>query len=174
MGSHAELGPLDAQVFDFEREQYSSALDEVQALERVDAFAMQAIDEFVILTIQRTGKKISTIMPSALEFVGHMMRPLMEKIDTVHYSQSSRVLKVAEEYATRLLVPRHGPSQARNIARRLVEKYPEHGFVIDIEEIERLGLKPVKPTLEVGAAIDALIDHVDSFTAVGELREVMP
>jgi len=40
MHEHAELGPLDAQIFDRDREEYGSALNEVQALERLHASAM--------------------------------------------------------------------------------------------------------------------------------------
>ena len=106
MGTDAELGPLDAQIFDPEQERWSSALDEVQALERVNAFALQAINEFVLFTQLRSGKKVNTLMPSAMKFVEGMMQPLLNKIDTIHYSQSARVLKLAEEYAVRLLMPK--------------------------------------------------------------------
>lgn len=41
----AELGPLDAQIFDFDREGYESALDEVQTLERLHAFSLEALDK---------------------------------------------------------------------------------------------------------------------------------
>jgi GTP cyclohydrolase FolE2 len=48
----------------------------------------------------------------------------------------SRALKVGEEYAIRLLMsnPDYPPDQAREVARALVEDYPDHGFVIDAEE----------------------------------------
>jgi ClpP class serine protease len=43
--ANAELGPLDVQIFDPNREDLRSALNEVQALERLNAFALKAVDE---------------------------------------------------------------------------------------------------------------------------------
>ena len=42
MGADAELGPLDAQLWDTEREERTSALDEIQALERLHTVALRA------------------------------------------------------------------------------------------------------------------------------------
>jgi hypothetical protein len=61
------------------------------------------------------------------------MRPLVEKIDTVHYMKLSRMLKEGERYALRLLRQEY-PARAEEIAERLVSKYLSHGFVIGYEE----------------------------------------
>lgn len=73
------------QVFDFEREDYSSALNEVQALGRLNAFALQAVDTGMILFSGRSGKTLGSLLPMVQDFVAEVMRPLFEKIDTVHY-----------------------------------------------------------------------------------------
>jgi len=83
---HAEIGPLDTQVFDPDREGFGSALDEVQALDRLNAFALQAVDAGVILFASRSGKSLDKLLPQVLHFVSEMVRPLFEKIDTVHYT----------------------------------------------------------------------------------------
>jgi hypothetical protein len=57
MNEHAELGPLDVQIWDPDREEHMSGLDEVQALERLQAFAMDATDRMMLMLIRRTGKK---------------------------------------------------------------------------------------------------------------------
>ncbi len=44
MGSEAELGPLDVQLWNEETEEYSSALDAVQAFERLNSYALTAFD----------------------------------------------------------------------------------------------------------------------------------
>ncbi len=115
MGLDAELGPLDAQLLDMDREDWSSALDEVQALERLNVAALEQVDQAMMMLVQRTGKKIETLTPQALKFTADMMRPLLERIDTVHYIKQSRVLKVAEDYAMRLLVPKYGQERSREI-----------------------------------------------------------
>lgn len=177
MGDHAELGPLDAQIANLEREEWISALDEVQALERLHAFAMDAFDRTVLMMQERSHLKTREIVPMTLHFVSEFMQPLLAKIDTVHYTQMSRVLKVAEEYAFRLLQPKHSRDNARNIASRLVEQYPEHGFVIDVAEATRaLKLHVIKATPEQEAVIERLLPflHVPLSTRsiVGRIKEI--
>src|SRR5438132_678970 len=117
LNSDAELGPLDVQIFDREREEFSSALDEVQTVERLQAASLALIDQTMMLLLSRTGKKVESTLPQVLKFVSDMMRPMFENIDVVHFTQRARFLKVAEEYAIRLLRPRHNKDHAEAIAR---------------------------------------------------------
>ncbi len=163
LGRHAELGPLDAQYYDLEREEYMSSLDEVQALERLRAFALNSIDESTLFLVGRSGKKLDTVMPMALSFVSDLMRPMFERVDVVQYTKQSRVLKIAEEYATRLL-QRSGMAEAKakQVARSLVEKYPTHGFYLDAHEAEDIKL-PVEPVPDEAAdVIDKLYTYLHS------------
>lgn len=171
LGTCGELGPLDAQFDDSEREVMVSALDEVQALERLHAFGLEAIDRSMALMVKRSGKKIETLLPTMLRYVADMMSPLLEKIDAVHYTQMSRALKVAEEYAIRLLQPKYSREEAQKIARHLVEHYPEHGFVIDAEEAGSFGLQTGTAPPALQEAIDATALHLDGITAIGILRD---
>ena len=171
----AELGPLDVQVFDPEREDTCSALDEVQALERLNAFALQALDAGVIFLKTRSGKSVGTLLPPMLHFVSEMLRPLFEKLDTVHYTQMSRLLKIGEAYAIRLLEPKYGKPRAEEIARLLVNEYPEHGFYIDRNEATRIGLKMAVPNAGLEAALENLKEVVHGMNhpvIVGQLEEV--
>jgi Serine dehydrogenase proteinase len=172
LGQFGELGPLDAQVHDPQREEYSSALDEVKILERLHMSAAYGVDRLMPLLIGRTGKRVSDILPLVLKFVSDTMRPMVEKIDTVHYSQMSRVLKVAEDYAIRLLQPHFSKDRAETIARRLVEAYPEHGFVIDGREAKQIGLQVADPPKPLALLINQLYTLVGDHHLVGFLREV--
>lgn len=172
LGTHAELGSLDAQIVDPEREDVASALDEVQALERLYAASFEAVDQLMFLLVQRTRKRTETLLPFAMKFISDVTRPLFERIDTVHYTQQSRVLKVGEEYAIRLLRPRYGQAGAENIARALVHNYPEHPFVIDREEATAIGLGVAESPPALAEAIDRLCDALDDVTAIGKLQEV--
>lgn len=175
LGDDAELGPLDVQIWDDETEDYKSALDEVQAIDRLGSAALDVFDQSMLLLLQRTGKRMNSLIPMVLEYSSAMTRPLLDKIDTVHYTQWSRELKVGEDYATRLLTPRYSKSDAERIARRLVNSYSEHGFVIDRDEIfsdELLGKAP--PADEpVKHAIDRLesVLGTTSTVAVGRIIE---
>ena len=156
LGNFGELGPLDAQLFDPDREQGSSALDEVHAIDRLHTRALRNVDETMWAMVGRTKKKIETLLPMVFGFEAQFMRPLLENIDAVHYTRMSRILKVAQEYASRLLVPQYTKKEADAIAVKLVEEYPEHGFVIDREETQRIGLRIESPQDRLSAVLDAL------------------
>jgi hypothetical protein len=173
MAPDAELGPLDAQFDDREREEGMSALDEVQALERLHVVALECVDRTMNHLLMRTGKKVNVLLPTATAFVAEMMRPLMENIDIVHYTQMSRVLKVAEEYAVRLLVPRYTQSEANRIARHLVSSYPEHGFAIDHSEARKIGIQHASVCDSTTCQIlDEITDTLSTITAVGWIEEI--
>ena len=172
MSGSAELGPLDVQVMGEDREGFVSALDELQALDRLNAFAQEAVDKHMQLLVNRSPMKIRTLLPEVHSFVSSMVRPLFEKIDVVHYTRMSRLLKVAEEYAYRLLVPKYSHEAAKAIARRLVHDYPEHGFFIDsVEATERVRLNVSTPTNELSGLMDRLVPHLIDTIAIGHLED---
>lgn len=171
LGEYGELGPLDVQYPDPEREERISGLDEVQALERLNAFVMSAFDQTMFMLIQRTGMKVATLIPHVSRFVNNMAEPMFRNIDVVRYTQMSRALKVGEEYACRLLRKRLGP-RANEVARRLVENYPEHGFIIDFEEAKSLGLKPTPVSDDQFRILKDIAACSDGLTAIGRLEPV--
>jgi len=173
LGSFGELGPLDAWYYDPEKEEKVSALNEVQALERLHAFSLEAIDSTMILLGKRANKKISTLLPLSLDYICGLLKPIFEKIDVVHYTRSSRVLLAAEEYATRLLSGRYSKKRAAVIARHLTEMYPEHGFSIDIEEAKRIDANlVVAPSEEQDAIMKKIVEYLESdITIIGTIEE---
>jgi len=156
MGRHAELGPLDVQFFDANREETVSALDTVHSLQRLKAFALETVDEAMFLMIGRTAKKTEKVLPHTLHFVAELVKPLLDQIDVIEYTKMSRDLKVAEEYAVRLLANRNSMSQAITIASHFVEHYPEHGFFIAPEEARQVGM----PVRENSEEVDNLLDQI--------------
>lgn len=170
LAEHGELGPIDAQVHVPEIGRQRSVLNEVQTLERLNAFALRSLDETMQLLLRRTGMRVDHLIPETMKFVDNLMRPLMEGIDTTRWTEMSRVLKVGEEYAIRLLRNSYRKDgEAEDIARALVEKYPEHGFVIDHVEAKSRGLKVEKPTQQLAAILDRLMPFL-TVTAIGPLR----
>ena len=175
IAKNAELGPLDAQVYDNDREQRLSALDEIQALDRLNAFALQAIDASLWYLKRRTGKSMNALLPGVQNFVGTMIQPLFEKIDTVHYTQMSRLLKVAEEYAIKLLQPKYSLKQATEIARHFVHEYPAHDFFVNLEDTEAAGLDCVEEAKgELDSALEGIVEHIQDATYIGKLQEIRP
>lgn len=171
LGKHAELGPLDVQIFDAEYEDFRSGLDQVQSVERLHAAALESVDQTLILWSTRTNKKLETLLPTACHFVSELMQPLFDKIDTVTYTQKSRQLKEAEEYAIRLLEGKYRPEKAKEIARLLVEQYPEHGFIIDAKEAGKIGLNLTVPDDELQEIFDTMRPYLRRFSVMGRLEE---
>ena len=172
MSDDAEIGPLDVQIIEPDREEQVSALDELQSLDRLSVFAQESVDRHIQMLASRSGMKIRTLLPEVHSFVSSMVRPLFEKIDVVHYTQMSRLLKVAEEYAVRLLQPNQDKlAQAPlAIARRLVHSYPEHGFFIGAGEAKRIGLNVEEPSDEVSDLLRELVLRTSDSVVVGRLE----
>lgn len=181
MCQDSELGPLDVQVYDKEHETFDSALNAVQSLERLNAFALTALDQAMLLLVPRMAKKADTLLPTALSYATNIVSPLMAKIDTIDITKKSRELKVAEEYALRLMKVNYSATEAKYTAQRLIEKYPTHGFVIDSTEAAAkgsaqgqggLGLKVAQCTPELEKLLDRLMPFLDNGTFFGRVKEI--
>lgn len=101
LGNSGELGPVDAQVL--EGNDYVPALDRVKALERLHASALEAFDRTMALLTLRTEQDVDELVPIAADFAARLSQPYMQKQDMVEYTRMSRVLKIGEDYASRLL-----------------------------------------------------------------------
>ncbi len=156
MGDFAELGPLDVQVDDADREKQMSALEMVQSVERLHAEALRAIDGQMALWAQRSQKKLEFLLPLASHFVAELMAPLFEKIDAVQFTTMARQLKVGQDYAERLMAPRYTPQRAGQVASQLTEAYSDHGFIIDREEAIGIGIECEAPTGTLAPIVDVL------------------
>lgn len=168
MNDHAELGPLDVQIWDPDREDLLSGLDEVQSLERLQAFAIETLDRTMLMLLRRTGKKAKTLMPFVTDFVTKLTEPMFKGIDVVRYTRMSRALKVAEEYGKRLLRKNYG-DEAAIIASTLVERFPEHGFPIYPHEARQIGLEIAPLSTPVRQCLEEITEHLPNLTAVGSV-----
>jgi hypothetical protein len=186
LGDDAELGPLDVQVQDFDvEEKRVSALDMVQAIEQLEASAIDVGMRMLKALKDRTKKRVNLLLEDALQFAAQVTKPLFEKIDAVSYSRHSRMLKETEDYAVRLLVQRNfNRQEAEAIANDLVKLYSTHEFVIDLDEckrigiirdddgreVERVGLHAKGPdNASVAAAMESLYYGIGQTTALGRL-----
>ncbi len=174
MGAHAEFGPLDAQFYDYEREEDMSALDEVQALESLYVFALDSIDQLTMMMRVRSGKKVKSVLPFVDEFVSKMMVPLLEQVDVTYYTKMSRILKVTKEYAVRLLNKNYSKDKIHLISDRLIEKYPTHSFIINREEAIEMGLHICECSKNLESILDNFALYLDknNINYVGEFRMV--
>jgi hypothetical protein len=187
MGCDAELGPLDVQMWNDEADEYNSALDAVQAFEQLNSYALTAYDQAMLLLMRRTGKKPITLMPAALQYATSIVSPLADKIDTIELTRKSRELKVAEEYAKRVMRANYSPAEYRSIASALVERYPAHGFAIGPAEagtdwgqsrvtgnVSSLGLKVTKPSAAAERIFNLMVQSLLTETIIGRIAEMKP
>lgn len=101
LGNYGELGPVDAQVRDGGG--YVPTLDRVKALERLHASALEALDRTMVLLTLRSREDVDKLLPRALDFAAALSQPYLQNTDMVEYTRMSRVLKIGEDYASRLL-----------------------------------------------------------------------
>ena len=135
---------------------------------------MEAVDQAMFLLVGRTRKRIDVLLPMVLSFVSGMMHPLLDKIDTVHYTEVSRLLKEGEEYALRCLdLGGYGADEAKDIAGHLVNKYPVHDFVISVEEAAQIGLRASCGKSGLAPIVEQMAPFLRSISAVGVLKEVV-
>lgn len=182
MGMDAELGPLDVQLYDEDKEYYDSALNAVQSLERLNAYALSSFDQAMLLFMARMNKKADALMPTALSYATNIVRPLVEKIDTIELTRKSRELKVAEDYAVRLMRPNYPDRECKRIASSLVERYSTHEFFIDQTEASaegatpkmplNLGLNIAFPSREVEDIFTKLVPYLERATFIGRVTEL--
>ena len=145
-GRFGELGPLDPQVPDFTGGlDLQSPLKIIKGLEFMRNYYVETFDVIVQLLLRRSGMDIA----HALDYVSDLLSPIAEPLySSVNYGElgeAARHLAVSEEYAKETLL-RWSPldaSSSESIVRWLVWEYPDHGYIIDIDEARSIGLTNV-------------------------------
>ncbi|MEW6251471.1 MAG: hypothetical protein AB1716_12545 [Planctomycetota bacterium] len=173
LGAHGELGPLDAQWYDPDREKHCSGLDEYLSVQAISKFAQATVHSMFEYCRNEYTKRFEVAFPPCAEFASRLSEPLLSKIDAVHWSDTSRTLQVARKYAERLL-QKHYPRTATEIARKLVEEYPDHEYCIDADEVNRIGLKTTDiPDDVYDVSVGLLAEFYQAnLSAVGFMQDV--
>lgn len=147
LGQLAELGPLDVQipeVEDGDGRRYKSALNGFKALEQIQRHALENLDIATKLIIDRTnGIKVYEAIKLGIEFSGHTSGCLYNQLNPKTIGEYARALEIGLKYAIMILTRYMGwgPDKALEVARELVFNYPSHSFIIDTEELKRLGFQ---------------------------------
>ena len=153
-----EFGPLDVQL-DKQDELFEniSGLNIMQALTSLDTRTQDYFREIVVDL--RTGSKgaISTKLASdiATKLAIGVYDNIYGQIDPVQLGAIERAINIASDYAKRL--------QSKNVKLgaidKLVNRYPSHSFVIDIEEARDL-FQNVRVPDDVEQQLGECIAHV--------------
>lgn len=146
LGEHAELGPLDVQIWEEKQPgkgEYHSALDPFKALEQMQAFSVEALSSAMRFIVPNYGMSYDESLCHAVAFVNVTTGPLVGRLDPEKIGQYSRELSVATEYGTRLLRRSSDWSAEKinNVVEQLVYGYPSHEYIIDYDELDGLGFE---------------------------------
>jgi hypothetical protein len=146
LGDLGELGPLDAQRHERQKGDFpmpTSGLAPFQSLEQLQQRATGMYDHLVRRIVSRSGMRVFEAGSKAAELTSALYSPIYAQIDPHRLAESARSLEVGAQYAEKVLrryrpevFARHG----RALVERLVRAYPSHGFILDLEELEDLGL----------------------------------
>jgi hypothetical protein len=146
VGEHAELGPLDVQIYEEEKAgkgSFSSALNPFKSLEQLVTASVEALAAAMRFIVDEYDMSYEDSLPHAVAFVGVTTGPLVGRLDPVRLGQYNRELAVAIEYGQRLLTRHQGlsPNDATKLAEKLVYGYPSHEYIIDYHELKALGFR---------------------------------
>ena len=177
MTSLSELGPLDTQIpeeQDGTSPSYTSALNGFKALEQVQIHTIETLDMASKLIIHRSGMKMSDAYSLAAEFSGRTSGTLYSQLDPKKIGEYARALEIGERYGN-IILTRYmnwSDEKAEIVIKKLVKSYPSHEFIIDIEELEKIGL-PVKSVAEKEELIldDLRLSLLDSKSDIIKLIE---
>lgn len=143
MGERGELGPIDVQMPKHGEVAPVMASSSV-LLDAMRLLSQQARDAFreQLLDMAERGLPTALAAPIAAQIVSGLFGPVMARIDPHHLGEVSRASDVTYEYLRRLGQTSGNVTEAN--ARALVKTYPDHRFVIDLEEA-RERFKKVRP-----------------------------
>jgi serine dehydrogenase proteinase len=134
MSEFSELGPLDVQIAKpdefFKR---TSGLDMTAAVQTLGQQAYKRFEASFLDLKRNSGDIITTKTAAqiASEMAVGLFRPISEQIDPLRLGENFRQLQIALEYGRRLDVK-------EQILMKLIENYPSHDFVIDLDEAKTL------------------------------------
>ena len=165
MSPGAELGPLDMQVSAHDDPmRNTSGLVATNAIQKLRQIGTQFVDDYVMTMLPRTGRafKISELIDQGIRFSIGALEPLTRQIDPRIASEHDMSLRIADEYGKRLMQryhfvgvpPQTSQDAIKKILTRLIYEYPDHGFVIDLQEARSLNLHVDAITPEQQEIID--------------------
>jgi hypothetical protein len=162
----SELGPLDTQAINHGAEEgrsYESVLTAFSALEEIRKHNFKVFDTFVLGMLQRGAPlRLTRIFDLATSYCGNTCGKLYDQIDLNLIGKYSRALNISSHYAKRILIKNQSFKDIDNkegIIERLVRGYPDHGTVINREELLKVLQFPV---------------NIEDLDTLSKLDELMP
>ena len=166
LGEHAELGPLDVQVYEEKQEgrgEYHSALDPLKELEQLESLSLGALASAMRFIAANYGMSSDDSLRHAMAFVEVTTGSLIARLDPEMIGRYGRELAVATEYGERLLSTwsRWPPKKINEVVDQLVYGYPSHEYIIDHDELSTMGFDVARFPADQLAAVSALLPAVE-------------
>lgn len=169
MGIDAELGPLDPQIVDRSgNDRDASALETFKALEQLLGYSINTLDTLTRYLRRTARMDFPHAIDRTQQLFPAIVTPLYQQIDPHELGEAGRYLSEGEDYAMHVMTRwsyRHLTDVQRSlIARRLVWDYPSHGFVIDMEEAQDIGLNVYELESEPDLLCKKIVETIQSTT----------
>lgn len=133
MGDLAEFGPLDIQLAGGDEFINMSGLSYVQSLISLNEQIYTSFEENFI-SLKQYGITTKTAAEIGSKLAIGIIEPIAAQIDPAKLGDVQRAMKIASDYAERILTD----NQELSSVRKLIANYPSHSFVIDFEEMKQL------------------------------------
>ncbi len=179
LGDLGELGPLDHQYEEKQKADYPMNISQLlpgMALRQLQQEVMEVYDTAVARIVKASGLRPFEAGSKAAELIGGLYAPLLGQLDPARLADCARGLGVGKAYAERML-QRYRPAlyaeRGEALLRRLIHGYPTHGFVLDREELEDLGLPNRPPDATEAPVLDQLILALIEFGTQADLIEMV-
>jgi len=179
LGDLGALGPLDAQFSDKQHADFPvdrSRLEVFSALDQLKKHAIETFDELVRSVAENSGMRGEDVFRIGTEFAARICQPLYAQVAPQTVGQSLRAIDMTVAYVERVLRRYRPDLYAQNgpaIIDRLVRGYPDHGFVIDREELDKIGIPARAPTAAEAPALDRLANALGAMSGKEDFIELV-
>jgi hypothetical protein len=167
MGEMAFLGPIDPQVSSKRNEKLfaserQSPLEAFEAVRYLREFALSSLAaHFDYLLRKRIAPKPALDTATSLAF--HLVQPILSKIEPYDLGSFALDSRLALQYCERVGNPSNQSKKTQRSVpyRALVEQYPAHEFIIDLEEARALKFEVASPDSPLDELFDELRPLLD-------------
>jgi hypothetical protein len=158
MSDYAEFGPLDVQMVEKDEiAKLSSGLNVEEAIRTLRAEALDFFRSTLIELVSGANISTKTAADVATSLAIGFISPIVSQIDPIRVGEIQRATKIALAYGERLIEKRGNIKSKRELVR-LVQGYPDHGFVIDFQEASKIFSTVRKPAPQEAVIGDKLKD----------------
>lgn len=164
MSDGGELGPLDTQIIKEDKFHNVSSLDISKSIICIKSEVIKILsDTFIDLTnslpLRHFKNPVESILKSATEVACSFIKEAMPSIEIERIGEIQRALETSLHYAVNLTNNGRGNISDINQILKLVALLPDHGLVLETEEIKKMLKKVSEPT-------DILLDLEENLISI--------